>query len=71
MGPGAATRPAPGTHLGSDREQGIEQEMELSLELREHPEDAATEQGIGTIKLLREVLLNPASICCSAASSLG
>ncbi|MDA3656447.1 sodium-dependent bicarbonate transport family permease [Mycobacterium xenopi] len=59
VGPGAATRPAPGTHLGSDREQGIEQEMELSLELREHPEDAATEQGIGTIKLLREVLLNP------------
>ncbi|EUA33315.1 hypothetical protein I553_7725 [Mycobacterium xenopi 4042] len=37
MGPGAATRPAPGTHLGSDREQGIEQEMELSLELRNIP----------------------------------
>ncbi|BCO35393.1 sodium-dependent bicarbonate transport family permease [Mycobacterium heckeshornense] len=56
VGPGAATRPAPGAQLASEPQAGIEQE--LALELREHP-DAENDRRTGTVQLLREVLLNP------------
>jgi uncharacterized protein len=61
LGPGAAARPAHGERLQTERERAIEQEMELSLELREHPdiERNGTKRGLPTIQLLREVLLNP------------
>jgi hypothetical protein len=61
VGPGAATQPAPGQRLQIEPDPGLEQE--LSLELREHPDDGKRDHGKGrdltTVKLLREVLLNP------------
>jgi hypothetical protein len=49
VGPGAASR------------LGIEQETKLALELQEQPDNDAdaTKARVGTVKLLREVLLNP------------
>ncbi|SRX95238.1 hypothetical protein MSP7336_03502 [Mycobacterium shimoidei] len=63
-GPGAATQPLPGELVAPLREREIEQESELSLEKREHPEwDRGLENGrmasIFSPQLLREVLLNP------------
>jgi hypothetical protein len=52
-GPGAAARPAPGEHLGIEREAVIEQD-------REHPDAIGDgNERSATVKLLREVLLNP------------
>ena len=63
VGPGAAGRPAPGQHLDTERELAIERETEIALELQEHPDNDAdwddAKRGVGTVKLLREVLLNP------------
>lgn len=63
-GPGAATQPLSGGRITSQREREIEQELELSLEKREHPDwDGGLENGkkpsIFSPELLREVLLNP------------
>ncbi|BBZ13242.1 sodium-dependent bicarbonate transport family permease [Mycobacterium branderi] len=61
LGPGAAARPAPGDDLET-RERAIEQEAELALERREHPDHAAADgkkPRMATVQLLREVLLNP------------
>ncbi|BBY04771.1 sodium-dependent bicarbonate transport family permease [Mycobacterium noviomagense] len=58
VGPGAATQPSAGQSLDTERERAIEQELELSLEQREHP-DNGQKQSLATVKLLREVLLNP------------
>ncbi|MFZ0906080.1 MAG: sodium-dependent bicarbonate transport family permease [Mycobacterium sp.] len=63
VGPGAASRPAPGKQLDSEHELAIEQETEIALELRKHPGDSVdsddAKSGARTVKLLREVLLNP------------
>ncbi|MGA8544662.1 MAG: sodium-dependent bicarbonate transport family permease [Mycobacterium sp.] len=63
VGPGAATRPASGQRLDNERELAIEQETEIALELRTHAGDGVdlddTTAGARTVKLLREVLLNP------------
>jgi uncharacterized protein len=63
MGPGTASWPAPGQHLDNARELAIEQETEIALELQEHPDNGAdwdeTVSRVGTVKLLREVFLNP------------
>ncbi|MGH3551875.1 MAG: sodium-dependent bicarbonate transport family permease [Mycobacterium sp.] len=61
LGPGAATRPTPGQQRETEREQETEQELEISLELREHPDIKGNgkKADISTVKLLREVLLNP------------
>jgi uncharacterized protein len=63
VGPGAASRPAHGSQLDTERRLAIEQETKVALELQEHPDDDAhsddTKRGIGTGKLLREVFLNP------------
>ena len=64
IGPGAAARPAHGESLDAQRERGVEQELELSLEKREHPDySAAPKAGkkprIFSRELLGEVFLNP------------
>jgi hypothetical protein len=63
VGPGAASRPAPGEQLDNEHELALEQETEIALELRKHPGDSidgdAAKSGARTIQLLREVLLNP------------
>ena len=63
VGPGAARRPARGRHLDNERELAIEQETKVALELQQHPDDDAdwddTKTRVGTLKLLREVFLNP------------
>lgn len=64
-GPGTPARPA---HSDSPRpaERGIEEELELSLEKREHPnwdedgvKDSGTNASIFSRELLQEVFLNP------------
>jgi uncharacterized protein len=65
VGPGAAARPAPGQLLDeAERERGIEQELELAMEKREHPEwehaaRTGKKEGLLSRQLLREVFLNP------------
>jgi uncharacterized protein len=62
VGPGAAARPADGEQLMTELERGVEQEIELAMEVREHPDSETAGNGtkrLATVKLLREVLLNP------------
>jgi uncharacterized protein len=63
LGPGAASRPARGQDLDNESELAIEAETKLALELPEHHDNGADEDDtktrVGTVKLLREVLLNP------------
>jgi uncharacterized protein len=63
LGPGAASRPARGQDLDNESELAIEEETKLALELQAHRNNGAdeddTEARVGTVKLLREVLLNP------------
>ncbi|OHV02279.1 sodium-dependent bicarbonate transport family permease [Mycobacterium talmoniae] len=59
LGPGAATQPGPGQNLDAEYEPALE-ELEMSLEKREHPQPTAAQPGpVTATKLLREVLLNP------------
>ena len=68
IGPGTPAQPARGESLAAQRERGVEQELEFSLEKREHPDwepdDSAT-PGVGkkprilSRELLGEVFLNP------------
>jgi uncharacterized protein len=63
VGPGAASRPARGQRLDTERELAIEQEAKIALELPEYRGNGAgeddTKTHLGTVQLLREVLLNP------------
>jgi hypothetical protein len=63
VGPGAASRPAPGEQLDHEYKLAIEQETELALEEPRHGGDGvdldATKSGGRTVTLLREVFLNP------------
>jgi uncharacterized protein len=63
LGPGAAIQPAPGQRLDTESELAVEEETKLALELQEHSDDSValgnTATRLGTVKLLREVLLNP------------
>jgi uncharacterized protein len=66
VGPGAAARPAHGESLDSQYERGVEQELEFSLEKREHsgwePEQSrrsGKKPRILSRELLGEVFLNP------------
>ena len=63
VGPGAASRPASGQRLDNERELALEQETAIALELRQHAgndvDSDDTKSGAGTVKLLREVFLNP------------
>ena len=67
-GPGAATRPVEAKHVDTQHERGIKQELEMSMEKREHPEwndvngngpGAGTKPRIFSRRLLQEVFLNP------------
>jgi hypothetical protein len=65
VGPGAAATPT-GEHLDTERERGVEEELEFSLEKREHPDwepeqrrKTGNKPRILTRELLGEVLLNP------------
>ena len=67
VGPGAATRRGPTESLDAQVERGVEQELELSLEKREHPEwyDKTRERKRASLfsrDLLQEVFLNPGLI---------
>jgi hypothetical protein len=67
VGPGTAARPALGESLETQRDRDIEQELEFSLERREHPDwdhpDEVNESGkqpsFFSRELLQEVFLNP------------
>ncbi|WP_459955914.1 sodium-dependent bicarbonate transport family permease, partial [Mycobacterium avium] len=63
VGPGAASRPALGERLDDEHQLAIEQETELALELQKHPASSVdsgdSNSGARTVKLLREVVLNP------------
>jgi hypothetical protein len=64
LGPGAASRPARGQDLDNESELAIEEETKLALELQAHRNNGADQDDtkttrVGTVKLLREVLLNP------------
>lgn len=65
-GPGTPARPAHSDSLTAQAERGIEEELELSLEKREHPnwdedgvKDSGTNASIFSRELLQEVFLNP------------
>ncbi|OBI13805.1 sodium-dependent bicarbonate transport family permease [Mycobacterium sp. E2327] len=71
VGPGTAARPLPGQSLSSEEQQGVEQELELSLEKLEHPnwepDDSpvrgkAKRMPIFSRELMQEVFLNPGLI---------
>src|SRR6185437_4042256 len=67
VGPGTATRPTMGQSLDTEYERGVEEELELAMEKREHPEweDESPAGGkpkkmpIFTRELFQEVFLNP------------
>lgn len=54
-GPGATAQPRPGESLEAEYEREFEEESKLALEISKHPE----RRDVSTVKLLREVLLNP------------
>jgi hypothetical protein len=54
-GPGATAQPRPGESLEAEYERELEEESKLALEISKHPE----RRDVSTVKLLREVLLNP------------
>ncbi|BBX97170.1 sodium-dependent bicarbonate transport family permease [Mycobacterium lacus] len=67
VGPGTAARPARGESLASQHEREIEEELEISLEKREHPDwdhpdevkESGQRQSFFSRELLQEVFLNP------------
>ncbi len=69
VGPGTAARPPHGQSLEAEHERGIEQELELSMEKRDHPDwepddnppPAKGKRGVPLFsrELLQEVFLNP------------
>jgi len=65
IGPGTPARPAQGQSLEAQQERGVEQELEISLEKREHPEwdpdsvKKAKKESLFSRELFQEVFLNP------------
>ena len=63
LGPGAASRPTRGRDLDTENGPAIEQQAKLALELQKHrdidTDEDDTKTRVGTVKLLREVFLNP------------
>ncbi|SPM31719.1 sodium-dependent bicarbonate transport family permease [Mycobacterium terramassiliense] len=71
VGPGTAARPLPGQSLSAAEEQGVEQELEFSMEKLEHPDwepDHSPPRGkakrmpIFSREIFQEVFLNPGLI---------
>ncbi len=67
VGPGAAAKPPQGRSLDAENERGVEQELEFSLEKRDHPDwepDTGQPRMEGRVNIFsrgifREVFLNP------------
>ena len=63
LGPGAASRPTRGRDLDTENGPAIEQQAKLALQLQKHrdidTDEDDTKTRVGTVKLLREVFLNP------------
>jgi hypothetical protein len=80
VGPGTAAKPSPGQSLDAERERGIEQELELSLEKLDHPDwepDQSPPRGKGkrmpmlSRELLQEVFLNPGLVLLMGGIAIG
>ncbi|MCV7091363.1 sodium-dependent bicarbonate transport family permease [Mycobacterium interjectum] len=76
VGPGAATRRAGPESLDEKAERGIEQELEFSLQRREHPEwyEPAPKRGKAPLfsrEILQEVFLNPGIILLVGGIAIG
>jgi hypothetical protein len=70
VGPGTATLPATGKSLTDQRDRGIEDELEMSLEKQEHPEQEPQRRA-SKMTLLNEVLLNPGICLLGGAIVIG
>ncbi|WP_197518407.1 sodium-dependent bicarbonate transport family permease, partial [Mycobacterium sp. E3198] len=76
VGPGAATRRAGADSVDEDSDRGIEEELEFSLEKREHPEwyEAAplrSKAPLFSREILQEVFLNPGIILLVGGIAIG
>ncbi len=80
VGPGTAARPPHGQSLESERERGIEQELELSMERREHSDEldvspssapSGKKPSIFSRDLLQEVFLNPGLVLLGGGIIIG
>ncbi|HTX98070.1 MAG TPA: sodium-dependent bicarbonate transport family permease [Mycobacterium sp.] len=76
VGPGAAVQRGRTEGLNEDAERGIEEELEFSLERREHPEwyddgRARTKAPLFSREILTEVFLNPGLILLVGGITIG
>ena len=80
VGPGTAAKPPHGQSLEAERERGVEEELELSMEKLEHPNwEADQSPPIGKAKrmpifsreLLQEVFLNPGLVLLFGGIMIG
>jgi len=81
VGPGAAAKPPHGQSLEDERERGIEQELELSMEKLDHPDwepDQSAPRARGkrgvpffSRELLQEVFLNPGLVLLIGGIAIG
>src|SRR6201998_4258616 len=80
VGPGTAAKPPHGQSLETERERGVEEELELSMEKLEHPNWAPEQHPpIGKAKrmpvfsreLLQEVFLNPGLVLLIGGIAIG
>ncbi len=81
VGPGTAARPPHGQSLEAEHERGIEQELELSMEKRDHPDwepddnppPAKGKRGVPLFsrELLQEVFLNPGLVLLFGGIAIG
>jgi hypothetical protein len=80
VGPGTAAKPPHGQSLEAERERGIEQELELSMEKLEHPDwepDPSPARGkakrmpMFSRELLQEVFLNPGLVLLIGGIAIG
>jgi hypothetical protein len=80
VGPGTAAKPPHGQSLEAERERGVEQELELSMEKLEHPNwepdqsppiGEAKRMPIFSRELLQEVFLNPGLVLLFGGIMIG
>jgi hypothetical protein len=80
VGPGTAAKPPHGQSLEAERERGVEQELELSMEKLEHPNwepdqsppiGKAKRMPIFSRELLQEVFLNPGLVLLFGGIMIG
>ncbi len=80
VGPGTAAKPPHGQSLEAERERGVEQELELSMEKLEHPNwepdqhppiGKAKRMPVFSRELLQEVFLNPGLVLLIGGIAIG